>query len=274
MSRRRKRWTSDLIRRRIAEGRGQGEGANYTPWHLVQDFPSNGRVHRIRGLKTDRIHHLFSDLEANTFFVFDLIQLILDIREQFPLFDIEETLEIARNAGINHPADPYTKHPVVMTTDFLLTIKCGMEIIYHARTLKYANEINDSRVLEKFEIERRYWEARNVNWGYITENDLPLQLVENSRFLHPYFSIIALYPLTKEQIRKITHELTERIHSDVRPFCEIASVCDQKFDLSPGKSLAVARHLLARRIWKIDMNQPIRFSQKLTLIEFNIDNSL
>src|SRR5689334_20463686 len=102
MSRRRKQWTSDLIRRRIAEGRGQGEGAYYIPWHLVQDFPSKGRVHRIRGIKTDRIHHLFSDLEANTFFVFDLTKVVIDIREQFPLFDIEETLEIANKAGIEH----------------------------------------------------------------------------------------------------------------------------------------------------------------------------
>jgi hypothetical protein len=273
MSYKRKRWTSDLIRRRIAEGRGQGEGAYYTPWHLVQDFPSAGRVHRIRGLKADRIHHLFSDLEANAFFIFDLAQLILDIREQFPLFDIEETLEIAHKAGIKHPANPYTKHPVVMTTDFLLTIKCGMKIVHHARTLKYANEINNSRVMEKFEIERRYWEARNINWGYITENDIPFQLVENARFLHPYFSFTSLYPLTKKQVRRVIYELTERIHVDPRPLCEVASACDQKFGLSPGKSLAVARHLLARKIWKVDMNQPIRLSQRLTLIESEIKES-
>src|SRR5947209_10687716 len=95
MSRRRRKWTAAVIQSRIAEGRGQREGGHYIPWHLIQDFPSIGRVHRIRGLKTDRIHHLFSDLELNAFFVFDLTQLILDIREQFPLFDIEETLEIA-----------------------------------------------------------------------------------------------------------------------------------------------------------------------------------
>jgi hypothetical protein len=258
--------TLDFIAKRIAEGRGQGIGIHYIPWHRVQDFPSKGRVHRIRGLKADRIHHLFSDLEVNAFFVFDLTELIIDIREQFPLLDLEETLEIASKAGIKHPADPFTKCPVVMTTDFLLMIKRGLEVIYHARTLKYEIELNNPRVIEKFEIERRYWEARNISWGYITEKDIPFQLVENSRFLHPYFSLDALYPLTKEQIKRVTYELTQRIHFDPRPINEIARICDQQFALSTGKSLAVVRHLLARRIWKVDLNRPIQFGERLTLI--------
>jgi hypothetical protein len=266
MSRGRKNWTEALLKSWLAEGRGLGEGAQYFPWYLVQDFPSYGRVHRIRGLKTDRVHHLFSDLELSAFFIFDLTEFTLDIREQFPLLDLEETLEIARKAGINHPVAPCTKYPVVMTTDFLLTIKRGLEVIYHARTLKYEIELSDPRVLEKFEIERRYWEARNISWGYITEKDIPCQLVENARFLHPYFSLDALYPLTKEQIRKITCELTQRLHFDPRPINEIASICDQQFALSAGKSLAVVRYLLARRLWKVDLNRPIRFSERLTLI--------
>jgi len=89
MGRRRSTWTWELIRKRIAQGRGQGEGSNYCPWHLVQDFPSQGRSHRIKGLTVDRVHHLLSDLEADAFFIFDLpSNNIVDIREQYPLFPI------------------------------------------------------------------------------------------------------------------------------------------------------------------------------------------
>jgi hypothetical protein len=267
MGRRRSKWTWELLRKRLAQGRGQGEGSNYCPWHLVQDFPSQGRSHRIKGLTVDRVHHLLSDLEADAFFIFDLpSNNIIDIREQYPLLPIEETLEIAARAGIKHPADPYTKVPVVMTTDFLLKIKRGIKIIYHARTMKYEDTLNDLRVIEKFEIERRYWQARHVNWACVTEKGIPKQVVENARFLHPYYFVTDLHPLTKKDIRRISFELTARLREGDTPFHEIAEQCDRKLGLASGRSLAVARHLLSRGVWKVNLNQPINFYKRLILL--------
>jgi hypothetical protein len=267
MGRRRSKWTWELIRKRLAVGRGQGEGATYCPWHLVQDFPSQGRSHRIKGLTVDRVHHLLSDLEANAFFVFDLpSNNIIDIREQYPLLPIEETLEIAKKAGIKHPADPYTRVPTVLTTDFLLTIKRVLVKTYHARTMKYEADVDDPRVVEKFEIERRYWEARHINWGYVTEKDIPMQVVENARFLHPYYFVTDLYPLTQREIRRIGFELNGRVRRSDLPLHEIARACDQKLGLRSGRSLAVARHLLARGVWRVNLNHPINFYDKLTLL--------
>lgn len=267
MGRRRSRWTWELIRKRIAQGRGQGEGASYCPWHLIQDFPSHGRSHRIKGLTVGRVHHLFSDLEANAFLIFDLpLNKITDIREQYPLLPVEETLEIAERIGIKHPADPYTKVPVIMTTDFLLTIKRGLITVYHARTTKYAVDLEGQRVIDKFKIERLYWRARDVNWGYVTEKSIPMQVVENARFFRPYYFVTDLYPLTKKEISRIGFELTKRMRECAMPFHEIATDCDQKFGLAHGRSLAVARHLLARGVWKVDLYKPINFCERLTLL--------
>ncbi len=46
----------------IKEGRGQGEGKEYKPWLTIQDFPSMGRVTRVFGWTTQRIHHFFSQI--------------------------------------------------------------------------------------------------------------------------------------------------------------------------------------------------------------------
>ncbi len=46
------------IERRIAEGRGDGTGGSYVPWHLTREVPSS--VHRPRGWKTGRPHHLLA----------------------------------------------------------------------------------------------------------------------------------------------------------------------------------------------------------------------
>src|SRR5213075_200404 len=96
MAKRRIKWTEKAIQRRIEKGFGEGRGADYKPWLRIQDFASKGRCHRIKGMKTHRVHHLFSDLEANGFHSYDFDPAISDIREQFPLLPLEETIEISK----------------------------------------------------------------------------------------------------------------------------------------------------------------------------------
>ncbi len=129
--------TDEWIMSRIKQGHGAGEGLDYKPWLTVRDFPSLGRVHRVWGCKTGRIHHLFSDLELKVFLHFLWPKSIQDQREQFPLLPLEETIEIAKEMGVRHPTDPRTKHPIVMTTDMVLTVDHGLENTYHPYTVKY-----------------------------------------------------------------------------------------------------------------------------------------
>ena len=69
---RRKYSPSDLqFQRWIKDGRGQGKGRHYKPWLTVRDVPSQGRAHRIFGFKSQRTHHLFSDLELAAFFILE-----------------------------------------------------------------------------------------------------------------------------------------------------------------------------------------------------------
>jgi hypothetical protein len=58
-----------------------------------------------------------------------------------------------------------------MTTDFRISIQENIGISEHARTVKPAEKLEDKRVIEKFEIERYYWERRKISWGIITELD-------------------------------------------------------------------------------------------------------
>lgn len=73
---------------------------------------------------------------------------VTDIREQFPLLLLEETLLIAEKIGVKHPTDPKTGEPVVMMTDFFVTYKDKQVV----RTVKSSSEIEDERTIEKFEM--------------------------------------------------------------------------------------------------------------------------
>ena len=176
--------------RKIKEERGFGQGQEYRPWITIQDFPSSGRVSRIKGIKTKRQHEFLSDLERNYFYFLEFADKVIDIREQFPLLPLEETVLIAKELGIQHPEHPQTKEPIVMTTDFLITIKNPMgQIKEVVRTLKYKDKLLDQRILEKFEIERIYFEKRGIDWGIVTEQEVDKAVAQNLADIHGYQSL-------------------------------------------------------------------------------------
>lgn len=80
----------------------------YIPWLSVRTVPSHGLVTRIKGLKTNRVHHFLSNLEKGAFYYFEWSDLVIDIREQYPILPIELTEKIAAEMNITHPTNPKT----------------------------------------------------------------------------------------------------------------------------------------------------------------------
>lgn len=267
MGHRRPKWTAALMKKWIAEGRGRGEGSNYKPWLTIHDVPSQGRCHRIYDLINGRVHHLLSDLELHIYYIYAWSLPVADIMEQYPLLPLEETVAIAKQIGVSHPVDPKTRYPIVITSDFLLKIRLALHFEYKVRTAKYMSALDDYRVREKLEIERLYWEARNLDWGITTEESVPKQLVENIDWVYPYYHLESLRPLTQLEIDKIARHLTEKVLATEAPLRRLTSSCDQELRLRRGQSLSVIRHLLAKRYWNVDMTHRIRPSERLTLTE-------
>lgn len=245
------------IERFRKEGRGLGHGADYKPWITVQDVPSQGRSHRLLGVVTGRIHHLLSDHERRAFLIYDFSDDLRDIREQFPL-DLAETQQIAQEAGIRHPVDAKSRATLVQTTDLLLDLERGGRLITIARTIKPSEVLSNRRTVEKLEIERRYWMARGVDWGIITERDVPFNLLHNLEFLQGFASLEDLEQPSPDFYRERAALVAEELerHPDVRlqTFCQKT---DARFGFNPGETLLLVRHLLAIKIWRTDMSQPI-----------------
>lgn len=253
-----------IINQRIDAGCGQGRGIDYQPAIWIRDFSSKGLSTQSLGWKTRRVHHFFSSLEFSYFLILEWSAIVADIREQYPLTS-EETLLIAQECGIEHPQIPNTREANVMTTDFIVTLCSNIGVVDVARTVKPIEKLSSKRVLEKFEIERRYWEKRNISWGIVTEREIDYVLVENMKWLHNFFYVQDLLPLTENDIKEIAFSLTQRVNALQIPLKDIAAECDSEFGLEKGSSLCVARHLIANRQWLININQPIKPEQKLIL---------
>ncbi|MDQ3816226.1 MAG: TnsA endonuclease N-terminal domain-containing protein [Acidobacteriota bacterium] len=239
-----------------------GRGESYEPYLHIQDVPSIGLATREKGWKTKRIHHFLSKLEWLYFFILEWSPIVTDIREQYPL-DIEETLAIAESIGIKHPINVKTKKPIVMTTDFLITIKKHIGIEEHARTIKYASQLSSIRVIEKFEIERVYWTRRDVKWDISTEKEIDNILAANIEWVHPYRDLSSLRPLTKKMVREVELILAPQVLGVRFRLSELTSACDNHLGLDIGTSLMVVRHLLATKRWQVNMYEPIRPAKKM-----------
>ncbi len=216
---------------------------------------SHGRSHRIAGIKTGRVHHLLSDIERDAFYQFDWADTVTDIREQYPL-DREYTRRIAADLDIKHPRDAATE--IVMTTDFLVDIAYEGKLRQLARAVKPASELEKPRVIDKLEIERRYWVQQGVDWGIITERDIPEAMVTNIAWLHPYITLDQLTApyegYYQEKARLLLRALPSHPATTLRQFC---LAMDQKLAMHVGDSLLLVRHLLARKAISCPMDTAI-----------------
>jgi hypothetical protein len=246
----RKNLDSDTtVRRWIKEGRGSGEGKDYKPWLTVRDVSSLGRSHRIFGHKSQRTHHLLSDLELAVFLLLEWCSETLDIREQFPL-RLEETQAIAVEAGIAHPA--YRGKPHIMTSDFLVNTSNSNEPKYVLQA-KYTESLHDARTIEKMEVERRYWVNKSVPWRIVTEKDIPPTLSQNIKWLYPAQRDELELNNVHERVQFYAHYFNLNPHYSI---IDIGKQMDTAYALPIGQSFLEIRQLLANRYFLFDVFKP------------------
>jgi TnsA endonuclease N terminal/TnsA endonuclease C terminal len=259
-----KKFSGVTIERRLQKGFGCGNGITYRPWLRVSDVPSRGTSTVVTGWKHGREHHFLSQNERRYFLLLEWSDSVLDIREQFPLLPILDTQRIASSLGIRHPAQ--NGQPTVLTTDFMIIARVGDDLVHFARTVKASSELCNARQLEKFEIERCYYEERGIDWGIVVADDLPEALCWNIRWIHDSREIERLQPLLPPLIEKLASWLSQHVrHSKGTWVARLCSMCDSEHDVPPGTSLKVVRFLLARKLWRVEMNVRIDLHQPLNI---------
>ncbi len=116
----------------------QKEEARALHQNISHDFSSNGIVSRVKGMTTGKFHHLLSNQELLYFYLLDWSEKTMDIREQFPLSELEKAIKIADSLGIRYPYDRKSGFPYVLTSDFLIITGQGTV----ARSVKLTKDLD------------------------------------------------------------------------------------------------------------------------------------
>lgn len=256
--RRRYQFDERKVQRYLAEGRGQGFGADYKPWLTVYDVPSLGRMHRTLGLTTGRVHHLLSDGEWRYFGICDWADEIVDILEQYPL-DRLRTYQIASRLGIRPPVTT-DGTPYVMTTDLVLIVANGGSRYRLARSIKRKEDLADRRTLEKLEIERRYWKERDVDWRLETGACVDRAVFENIERVRGFRTLFPLAEPYQGCIDELASTFLECfVPSDEIKLHQFCARLAAARNLKPDLALTAAKHLLATKELLTDMRSPVPF---------------
>lgn len=205
----------------LKAGRGQGLGKEYRPWIQVtrQDHASHGQSHILPNPFLGRQHHLLSDLERSICVLNMAQPVIVDIREQFPLWtcshpapslEILDTqdqptlnslseslgsLALAKQLNIRHAKYVGLQIPYIYTTDQVLTVKLpGHPTFLVALSIKYwsdlRGELNTEKTkgqrirarkakFRKLRLEREYWRSLGIHWLLVTDRLVQEQVYLN-----------------------------------------------------------------------------------------------
>lgn len=258
----------------VKQGRGFGYGESYKPWITIQDVSSLGNSDRVKSYKTNRQHQFLSNHERFYFYILEYADKVIDIREQYPLLYRETTEDIADELGIIHPKDPTTKVNTVLTTDFLITIMEDGESKDIARTIKQVDDYQNRRTIEKFEIERVYWERKNVDWKMVSEIEINSTFAQNLQRLRGFYNInnhLGLENIDSINLNRILYSLKDYILSTgddtVR---NIIQKFEDRFSLEYGLGLTLFNHLLYTKQISMDIESKLLNYDDIYI--FDIDN--
>jgi len=266
MGRGRRLQSSDDFNRALKNKYGLGVGKDYKPWLRVQDVKSNGMRSQIWSHKTGREHHLLSSIESQFFYLAEYSDLVVDIREQFPLLPINLSQKIARTIDVKHPIVPSTKTPNVMTTDFLLTCHRGNKPFYKAVAVKPEGNL-DLRTAEKLEIERIWWELLGIEFSIFTGNERTRVQSRNLRWASsPYRSSTSFFE--HADIEASLNCLSEGRFL----LSDLCSDLNSVIGSHREDGLKMIRFLISRKLIFVDLSHPIDHDGVIQVLSVNQKN--
>lgn len=264
--------SEDKLKRYIKEGRGQGIGAGYEPWLNVHSIASRGRVSRVPGWKTGRVHHFLSDNETRYFYLCEWADTVTDIREHYPLMDLLEMTDILDDDLSKKLINRKTGTIQVLTSTFLITVKneYGQEQ-HFARNIKEARELDKKSVVERYEITRRYWQEKCVPWALVVPTEINVVRAKNIEWLHSAKRLND-WGYSEQQIASEIQFLKELLAGGQGTIKNVIERFDNEVSEEQGKGLLLFKHLLATKQIKLDMDKLMDLKQSVESIDFAESN--
>ena len=251
--------------RALKDGYGLGVSENYRPWLRVNDVRrKKSKAVKVYGIKTDRTHQLLSGIEEYFFYYAEFNQLIIDIREQFPLFPLDIIVRLAGEAGINYPIHEKSGDPCVLSTDYLLTLRRNGVVSYLAVAIKSAKDLEDLGVLVRLEIERLWWSALKIPWRLVTEEQISKEVALNLAWCSDPLRGSKPVELGEDRDRLLL-QIIDILNPGIFLWSELVEQISADLELSPTLTKKLLKVAIWQQLIDVDLSTLIQETEYLSI---------
>jgi len=240
----------------------------YQPFWRCQDVRSSGvKVKVPHFADAYRVVHLFSINELLMYMTLSWDKSVNEIWEQYGL-PLDETSQIAMELGVKHPVYTDSKTPIVQTIDFICNYADGSLKAY---AVKQSSYLNDSRTIEKLNIQERWCENNNIAFQVVTSDELKTVRCQNLEFLFYHRKLETLLkPVFNTWLSNFFGELSERVDD------RAADILESSAELT-GIPFQRAAHFFYYAIWKgvinFDWHQPLALENPASTLEITSNDT-
>jgi len=234
-------------------GLGTGSGQNHQAYFHPKEFSSDGTSHRVPSILVDRMLILASGLESNVAKLSEYSPIVTSVEEQCKL-EMDQTRAIAARHGLRHPQ--FKGKDTVMTTDLLVTYKKDEESFQIAYSVKYSTDIS-LRNLEKFQIEKSYWNDKDISWFIVTEKQIPEIVIKNVSMLREHFRSELRF---SDKLKSFMKGIDVRSNVSIG---DASKMFAKEFKISYSESKLTFLHLFARKVMRFDLTTEFDWNMNL-----------
>lgn len=228
----------------------------------VTTFSSKGRATRIYGYKTKRIHHLQSDNQLRVFLLLEWNDLVKNIEENVELKDLEIVIDNVEDLRLDKFSDKGTGQLYQLHTNFLVTTKRNNVEEQIAISVKALSELERRTVIEKMEIERRFWKNKSIPFYVVTEKEINKQLVDNIKWVRE-----TLIDKSIENKRELAEHLYYFLQENKQEkLIDVLAKFDDNFVVKRGTSLFIFRYLIGIKEIALNMKKSIDLNEIISVL--------
>lgn len=269
-------WKDETIKRFLKEGRGQGAGSTYKPWLQVQDISSRGRSTRIFSNTSKRVIHILSDLQLYYYNLLEFDTGVVDIQENYPLLDLHD-VDISLDQELTKKLyNQKTKVPHILTVSFLITRIDQNSNPYHvARVIKASSELEKKSTIERLELQRRYFEKKNIDYGIVTEKEINKhkQVARNIGWVLTAYDLQD-YPQLVNNLVYLKKDMLNLLSSPTERLENVFEKIERAFQLEEGLALVLFKHLVATKQIVMDLDKKIETSKNADFYNIQVSKSI
>lgn len=130
--------------------------------------------------------------------------------------------------------------------------------IFVARSIKASHELESKGTIDRFEFERRYWGKKGVDWGIVTNKEIPNIKAQNIEWLHSTLELEHNEIFSWHDKENLCNDLLGLILKNLyRNTREIINEFDYDKKLEQGTGLLIFKYLIMKKIIHVDINKRI-----------------